>query len=407
MVGFMKQRKKISNIAFEFLIMLLWTQTIIVQYFRAAIMRLPLIGAYPDAVIALLYIIVVLLAIPNIKLNKKDFLVVTFIVVFYFFQRLYVTDIIQIDLINEYWVVFILRAVPYYCVGSAFSKYKNKKALSDSLYYLSIATVLLYYIYSAFFGTRMTQVQSVYEGDMALAYNLLVHYCVIACHALRKPKFYNIILTVLGLINLFVLGTRGAILIYIAAIAVILIKGNSSKGIIARIAVIFGGAILFVSTSIYEKFIIWLYNRAQQLGLSVRVMQKLLDNEAFSSSGRDSIRKTLLDAISEKPVWGYGVLGDRRLANIYAHNIAIELWTQYGIVLGSIFLIAVILVLFFGYKNETEDSVKFIIFAIICASFFKLMLSGSYLDEPMLFFVLGFCAENMTRAIKKRGLKRG
>ena len=57
---------------FEILIWMIWTQTILMQYVRAAVMRIPVIGSYPDAVMAVLYIVVIGLSLPEFRLSAKD-----------------------------------------------------------------------------------------------------------------------------------------------------------------------------------------------------------------------------------------------------------------------------------------------------------------------------------------------
>ena len=61
---------------FEILIWMIWTQTILMQYVRAAVMRIPVIGSYPDAVMAVLYIVVIVLSLPEFRLSAKDILFV-------------------------------------------------------------------------------------------------------------------------------------------------------------------------------------------------------------------------------------------------------------------------------------------------------------------------------------------
>ena len=61
---------------FEILIWMIWTQTILMQCVRAAVMRIPVIGSYPDAVMAVLYIVVIVLSLPEFRLSAKDILFV-------------------------------------------------------------------------------------------------------------------------------------------------------------------------------------------------------------------------------------------------------------------------------------------------------------------------------------------
>ena len=61
-----------------------------------------------------------------------------------------------------------------------------------------------------------------------------------------------------------------------------------------------------------------MYNKATNLGLSVRIFDKLLSGTAANINSRDIIQAKLLDAIGVHLFDGYGLCGDRVIAGSYA-----------------------------------------------------------------------------------------
>ena len=61
-------------------------------------------------------------------------------------------------------------------------------------------------------------------------------------------------------------------------------------------------------------------------------------------------------------------------------------------------VIALVIILFRGYLAAKDEGEKGLIFSLICASFCKLFLSGSYLDERLLFFLIGMCVYAMRKS---------
>ena len=141
-----------------------------------------------------------------------------------------------------------------------------------------------------------------------------------------------------------------------------------------------------------------MYNKANSLGLSVRIFDKLLSGTASNVSSRDVIQAKLFDAIGVRLFDGYGLCGDRVIAGSYAHNIVIELWVEFGLLIGTMIFALIALTLLRGYLSAKTIECKGLIISLIFACFFKLFLSGSYLDEKFLFLLLGLCVAEIRRA---------
>jgi len=374
---------------------MIWIQTILLQYIRAVFIRLPVIGAYSDMMITAVYLALIVLSIPCYKIWRQDLAFIFIVVLVFALEWALYEDASQY--LERYMVDFLVKTLPLYFVGVSLALFENKEKIIDQLYNLSMLSLVGNLVYKYAFGSAMTATASLYEGDMDLAYKLLPHCCMIAYYAVKKTNMLNVMLTVIGGLYLFMLGTRGAALIYLASIAFNLIKGRRSRGMTARIVVIFGGIGTFIASPLYEASLLWLYQRAQQFGLSVRIFDKILSGTQLASSGRDQISETLFDAIQKSPILGNGICSDRVVAGNYAHNIAIELWMEFGVIIGTGILIAIVSILIHGYLSTREEGEKGLIQSLIAASFLKLFLSSSYLNERLLFFLLGICVGSIRR----------
>lgn len=380
---------------FNLLVILIWTQTILLQYVRAIIMRLPIIGGYPDYVIVGIFIVTMILAFPYFRISKGDLLFLFFVTTVFMLNWIF--NIEAQEYIERYMVDFVLKILPLYIVGVSLALNEKREEIIYQLYVLSMITLVANVFYRYAFGTPMSMVMSRYEGAMDIAYKLLPHCCLIAYYSVKKTNMWNVILTILAGFYLLMLGTRGAALIYLICVAVLLIMGNTSKWAIARTAILAGSLGAFISSSWYEAFILWMYHKAQQLGLSIRIFDKLLLGEVSSSSGRDVIREELMSKIAERPLFGYGICGDRAIMGGYAHNILIEFWVDFGVLFGTLMLITFGIILILGYRRADGQGEKGLILTLIFSSFCMLFLSGSYLDSKLLMFLLGLCVCSMRR----------
>lgn len=378
-----------KSMPFKLLIWTLWISTILLQYVRAAIMRMPIIGGYPDTVIAVYFVVMIVLSVREIRLRSVDIVFVLVVTLCFLLENL--TRGHGNEYLEAYFPSFLLNTMPLYIVGIALTQHKDEEAIIDGMYTLSCITIVVNFIYKVVFGTPMDAVMSQYVGDMDLAYNLLPHCCLVAYYARKKTNWINVSLTVLGSFYLFMLGTRGAALILLINIAWNLVMGQTSRKTITRIIVLCCGVAAFLASSLYDSAILWMYKMAQRFGLSIRVFDKLLQGVQMGSSGRDVLQEKLLASIREHLFLGTGLCSDRLIAGTYAHNIAIEFWVDFGVFIGSVLLIAVVFIMCRGFFLSKDNNEKGLVMTLICAGFMKLLFSGSYLSHALFFLMLGVC----------------
>ena len=379
-----KQRR-----SFEILLWMLWTSTILMKYVRAVVLRIPIICDFPDVIMTACFVIAILFALRDFQITAKDILFVLAIYLIFIIECL--TRGQNNPYLEKYYFEFPLKTVLLYLVGSSLSMNEREDEIIDHLYILSMVTLPVCFAYNMILGSPMDEIASKYQGNMDLAYHLLPHCCLIAYYAKKKPNILNIAFTIFGAFYLMLLGTRGAALIMLLCIAWTLVLDQNSKKVLARIVVLCGAVAAFIISPLYETFILWMYKTAQDLGLSIRIFDKLLSVGQMDSSGRDVLAETLVASVKEHPFWGTGLCSDRTMVGVYAHNIALELWVEFGVIIGTIILVALIVICLRGYLRSTSSAEKGLIIVLICSSFFKLFMSGSFMDERWFFALIGLC----------------
>ena len=199
----------------------------------------------------------------------------------------------------------------------------------------------------------------------------------------------DIIFTLSGIVMIFTLGSRGAMLaVIIGIVFYILINSRLSvKNILYFIPLTL--ITIFLSTNFLlslERFNLLL----QYLNINSRTLNLLLAGNASSDSGRGKLFEYSISGIINNPIIGTGMAGDREVLGAYTHNLFTELLLQYGLIVGSFFIFIIIYYLLksFLYKNKNE--LYYVFFATFFSNgFMKLMFSSSYLMEPMFFVMLG------------------
>jgi O-antigen ligase len=397
------QTRRVSRQAFMILTALIWTRTVLIDYVKAVILRLPLIKNFADECILLAFLVVIFFALPNFQPQLPDIFFIIISVSVYMLEWLfYQSGSIYFSM---YASDFLLKSLPLYIVGVSLASMEEdyKEILYKLLYILSVLTLFFDIIYHLLVRESMTYIESLYEGNMSLAYNLLPHCCYISWHAVRKAKPWSVILCVISALYLLLLGTRGAALINLLFIAIAIVAGKDIKKSVVKalvIGCIFGG---FLSSHLYETTLRWLETLAKRLGLSVRIFERLLNGGISDSNGRDKIRERVLMKIHQRPAMGNGMYSDRvLLGGTYSHNIVLELWIDFGVIFGTLLLATLIFILFRGYVKEKNINEKGMILSLTSATLLKLFLSGSWLNESFLFLVLGLSVGAIRMAHKSK-----
>jgi hypothetical protein len=218
--------------------------------------------------------------------------------------------------------------------------------------------------------------------SMSLSYYLLLPTLVFIYQEKITYKF----LSVLSLLIILFLGSRGPFifaLFYYAVITLLSIKLNSFKSYLS-IGFLFIILILIISVDAIN-LLSFVEN---VLGINSRTLNMLISGTIDSDSGRGDIAKIVIDNILNNNLWGYGIYGDRYFLNgTYAHNIFLEVWLDFGIILGTLVLLFLI-VFFTKMFLRSNDKKLFLLFFSL--GFMPLLVSGTYLGKIEFSILMGF-----------------
>lgn len=239
--------------------------------------------------------------------------------------------------------------------------------------------------------------QEKYYDDMNFGYGV----CLVTCDALfeylQGRKKADLFFSLVGIISILMSGTRGPVL----CVMILFVLWNFiyQKEFKYRVEVIVGCIVLVllnywgVFYRLLEKLSLFL----QSIGIQDnRIMDMLFSGEIWDSSGRDGIFSTIWEAIMQRPLFGYGIGGDRILLekNSYVHNIILELFCDFGIIFGSIIFIYIMRIFIKSIfeKNSDFSGICLIIFSV---TVIRLMISSSYIISPIFFLLIGMCLNYM------------
>lgn len=249
----------------------------------------------------------------------------------------------------------------------------------------SIAIIILY-----FFQYLVVVIKDLKEPQyMVYSYNMLFSAVLLFILALSESRIYRWVLSIVGLLLIFITGARGAFISGIASIIVcvlFLMRKNKKMLLILLLLAVTVIPILFIN---FNNILLWLAEVLESYGIESRTINSILNESFLYESGRDSIRTELYSNLN---ILGHGFAGEKVITNgRYSHNLFLSLICDCGILFGgliSIFIVVIIIKALF----RAPYNVKILLCAFLSTGLFRLMLSGSYLkQEPALYILLGLC----------------
>ena len=381
-----------SSTIFGVLLALIWCRYTVVTYVLQVISMLPIVGVVSSMVFPAVVILLILTILPwMIKQIRIEAII--------FYLAATATILLSMVLFPENGDACVKRLpgilttiLPMVFIGVCYDHERHKGMLFWASL-LGVVTMLGYQIY------KLGQGEELLEDSMDAAYKTLPSIMFLIYTAFEKKKLRYSLLAVVAGIAIFVFGSRGPILCVFAFLAISLLlvigkqKKTTSKVLIITIVggvallLVFGDILTTLAESFSEQFAKW--------GFSTRIFDYFIEGDIADSNGRDSFFGRTTAAILEKPILGYGFLGDQMLLGqgrdgSYAHNLFLEIWCQFGIIAGTVILVYFIAkpILALARQKGNTDMQSFL-WMLICMNFVKLMLSSTYTVEQMFFFMIG------------------
>ena len=297
-------------------------------------------------------------------------------------------------LINWVGMIYILlfSTLPWYIIGRYTVNYNcvlwylKKYALAVTFVCTSI------YIHKMFNGKLRID-------DMALSYGFLPATIISLYVFFTHKKPLHLLNVIYSLFVIITNGSRGPVLCIVVFILLFLIF-NIKKN---RLLVICLTTLFIILYANSQKALVWFLTTLSKYGFTSRTLIKLQEGTILSGTGREAIQKVTFDLISNNPITGVGIGVDRiiifseiyiargmhdKLSTSYPHNLFIELLAQYGVIVGGIFILLILLILIMSLLRGNESERNMIII-FIGIGFVPLMVSSSYLLSQYFFYLLG------------------
>lgn len=371
---------------FQILLALIWTRNTIWPFIEQLFGRLPLVSYVYQYIFPSLLLVTAVLSVPFIiqKLRAHDFLFCfSFVVLVLVSYLLFSKNQVYIE---TYLYDMLVLSLPMYLLGVCCSYVECNK----TLFWMSLISVATMFAYQAYL---------IFIGDYVGAYNMSASYKIlpsvmylISC-AMNEAKVLNLCSAAAGIFLLFSYGTRGPILaVFVFLFAGAFISLIKSKKVYYRVfAALSTGMLVLIASS--EQVIINLAIKVNEwfstLGLSTRIFDYFINGEIAYDSGRNILKATVESAISQRPMFGYGIMGDRVLLGTYVHNLPLELWCDFGMFFGTLFLGGIAFLSVWALRKSRGTPQFVFVGMFICFVLIKLFFSGSYLIEPYFYFMIG------------------
>lgn len=390
-----------SKIYFTFLIFM-WPALVNIVY--GVLIRILDVEFSREIMTIILWGISLLFFMKNILKQMK----LKYIITYCFFILIFIISYLITDYsyFTFYKLIYLITAiVPCYFIGVCFDEFYS---IEKSIYSLSIFTLLInigYIIFSLKNGKNFS------NENMDLAYTLLPSICFITSLFLDKICMKRGIIFITAVIVLLGLGTRGPIFCLCVFLVMKLYKKYGKKKFIIWICTIFLGFFILVLTGLFEQGVRNISGKLSEMGLSTRVVNMLLSDKITNDNGRNIIKETLNLKIAENPMYkGYGIYSDREFTiglydrkntfmyidGTYAHNLITELKCDFGILWTYIILTYLIILFIRALIYSKNKDVGIFLVSFVCG-FIHLFVSGSYLNSPYFFFLIGLSMKILTQ----------
>ncbi len=336
--------------------------------------------------LAFLYALPVVLKRSSVKSIQ-----VYFIASFIFLLHYYIFPQNRAYMMNLLFPVFFM-SLPAFIYSFSIRDFSIlKETMKKSSYVIFILGVLLGVL--IFSGKSSAGTYSI-----SLSYYMLLPTIMFIDELFNKLSIKVALFLGLSLLVILALGSRGAVLCVIVFVLLKIIKLKNKLTIrkVLTYTGLFGISLIsYINLNrIFEKMYLILLN----FGIKSRSLQLFLSNEVYLS-GRDTIYKKVFTEFTNNSIFGIGIGGDRRILdgqNAYAHNLFLELLGNYGIAMGSIFIVALSILIINGLL--IKEKVKYEMFAIwISLGFVHLMISSSYLTDIKFWIFTGLIINIVSR----------
>lgn len=137
------------------------------------------------------------------------------------------------------------------------------------------------------------------------------------------------------------------------------------------------------------------------VGVSTRIIDLFSNEDIFVSQGREDLNDIVLRKIRESNGAPYGIAALSRWTDTYPHNLALQLWLEFGVLPGSVLLLSFLALMIVSYFKSKVISERTFLLILFTLGFVHLFLSHTYLTVPHTFILVGYSVNLIIHYKKK------
>lgn len=235
------------------------------------------------------------------------------------------------------------------------------------------------------FSGRVT----VNEYSMALSYYMLLPALIFLDELFDKFSLRLFLFELTSLMVILALGSRGAILCIVVFIFLKIIRIELKFTALRMIYYSFVfGTITLIIINLEKLFELLYYYLLMDFGIKSRSLMLFLRGDVHLS-GRDNLYNNAIHLITENPILGNGIAGDRRInGGAFVHNFFLEVLINFGVIVGSLVIIILIYKLLKSLLQKNKVIYNILIMWI-SLGMVPLMVSSSYITDLEFWILLG------------------
>lgn len=371
------------------LVLLAITETSLFRYLMLVLSRLT--GMENIGIIVMHTAYVILIGISMIRgsrIRMSDFMILLFVVL-----SILITKTIYPDNIDKYmfglgqfWPT-VFPLFRFFIVGLFLIPDDETLTLLGKVSCLSVLAESLF----VYFFLRGSDLQSM--DDMSRSYFILMSVLFVINYAYDKRTLVGITVAIVGVLLLLSNGSRGPVMIVLAFIAAKFFQTSTHKGKGGIVIVVIALLMWFVNSEYWNDLLLFLKSILESLGLSTRIIDFTIQGETLTYySDRDEIFAIVWKKILERPITGYGVYGEWQFVGWSAHNAYLEILCHYGVIIGSVIILGMIIASIKAFIATKSQSVRSLVLLFACLFFVRGIFGGSFLSFEA-FLLIGFCMQ--------------
>ena len=360
-----------------------------ITYLRGVFLRLPVIKDNVEIAIILYFAIPVILAIPSLfnKFCLGDHLFYLANVLFLLSGYVFFPE--NTEYLNENILTCIFCIFPFYFLGRIIEIEKS----FDAFLLLSAACILLDLFYFLVYAQNNKNMEEVAGQDnMFAAYQILPHVAFLLWATLKKFRIWKIVTTFLGILFLLSCGTRGPLVcLGFFTIIYFFFYMNFKGAVYVKFFILAMASIVIVNL---QSIAIALAKVFTGLQLSTRILEKFITGELGNDSYRSVLRDRLYEVLdSGNHFFGLGAFGCRNYDIVYPHVLHLDFFCTYGYLVGTALLILLFLLIGWAFWLSRNTSEQVFLLFLFSITIIKLLLSGTFIQEPYFFLLIGACVK--------------